>query len=134
MNIKQGGVLSQVFISSKDLKQKWPEALQIFLERQVHFEDKAGNGDSNLIYKIGKLVNITEVPTRVLGCSNPNGDMVYLCEWRNSITKFVVPSNVANAKFPNVVNDFLESRVDITERANPKYTHGNYLFILFIYL
>lgn len=117
--------LGMVLISSEEMRKKWPEALQAFLESQIEFT-RGESGDS-LIYKFGRLTNITDVPLRVLACSNLDG-LVYLCEWRGSLTKYVVPSTTACVEFPNLVNDFLEDQLNYINRGlRPKNIYGNYL-------
>lgn len=119
-------ILGNVLIPSEEMRTKWPKALQKFLERQIEFT--RGDRGNSLIHKFGRLTNITDAPIRVLACSNYDG-LVYLCEWRNSLTKYVVTSTIAHAEFPNLVNDFLESRLNFNDcgLVSP-FINGKYLF------
>lgn len=118
--------IGAIFIPSDILKR----------ECQIRFENHVADNDSNFIYKIGKLNVVTTVSTRILACSNgDSGDtMGYLCEWWNNPTKYFVSNTLAKAKFPNLVNDFLEQRININEHTTPENARCKCIYLLFYLL
>lgn len=100
------------------MQTKWSEELAEFLESLVVFEsvpNRSNNSPVQQFPRIERITNISDVPLRIVACSNFNGMVVYLCEWRGDSTKYVVPSTVARTKFPNLVIGFLETKLNFND-------------------
>lgn len=94
-----------------EIVRKFPEKLVQYLEtkmvfspprRSVHFDNEIG------------LQRIDE-PLEVIACTDHgDGTIKYLCAVQNN-TKTIVSSNDAVHKFPGLIVDFLESKIDIND-------------------
>ncbi|XP_031329940.1 chromobox protein homolog 1-like isoform X2 [Photinus pyralis] len=50
-------------------------------------------------------------PERILACTNTNGQLLFLMQWKNSTKVDLVPSVEANMRCPEVVIDFYERHI-----------------------
>lgn len=93
-------------ITSTSLFEKFPEALISFLENQIQFESPQPQ----------LFTNENDDFTYVSGCTDQSGGCVKYLLSRNNVQFFgVIKSHVAAERMPDLVVQYLESKIDVTD-------------------
>lgn len=111
-------------MASNELLSKYPEALVTFLESQVEFIWP--QRDINVVAN-----NVLNNRVYVSACTNQGvlQGLKYLLSQNATQFVRVIPSRLAIEQVPNIVIEFLESKLDLTDCNAPKNTAFGKFFL-----